>query len=195
MSHLSSLNTTNTIRFVGWPPLVIALGLVSGVSWATIVYNVALTWVWVASWLSGALVKTNYKWGFFAFGTVAEILLATSLLHIGTLSARRVGVGRHYVALSSWLVFLWALYPVAYGVDDGGNEIKVVSGWIFFGVLDLLSGPLTGLAILGLSTQWDFGALNIYFTQYGRLAPGTHPEREKAPARIQDPVVGSRESV
>lgn len=48
--------------FIGWTPLVIAVGVISGVSWATIVYNVALTWTWVATWLAGSFVATNYKW-------------------------------------------------------------------------------------------------------------------------------------
>lgn len=48
--------------FVGWTPLVIAVGIISGISWATIVYNIALTWAWVATWLAGVFVATNYKW-------------------------------------------------------------------------------------------------------------------------------------
>ncbi len=32
--------------FVGWTPLVIAVSLLSGVSWATIAYNIALVWTW-----------------------------------------------------------------------------------------------------------------------------------------------------
>jgi bacteriorhodopsin len=31
---------------VSFPVVIIALGLLSGVSWATIVYNVALAWAW-----------------------------------------------------------------------------------------------------------------------------------------------------
>jgi len=176
--------------FVGWTPLIIALGLISGVSWATIVYNVALSWTWVASWLSGALVRTNYKWGFFAFGTVAYFLLAASLLHVGGISAKRVGVTKHYYAITSWLVFLWLLYPIAYGLDDGGNKISVTSGFIFFGILDLLSVPLLSFVILALSTRWDYRSMNIYFTQYGRVAASEFQEREKAaPAPASDAAV------
>jgi bacteriorhodopsin len=47
----------------------------------------ALVWIWIASWLSGALVATHYKWGFFAFGIYAYLLLAVSLLHWGGISA------------------------------------------------------------------------------------------------------------
>jgi bacteriorhodopsin len=170
--------------FVGWTPLVIAVSLLSGVSWATVTYHVALVWVWVVSWLAGALTFTNYKWGFFAFGTVAYLVLASSLLHVGRLAAVRVGISRHYVPLTGWLVFLWLLYSIAYGLSDGGNKIGVTSSFIFFGILDLLTVPLLAWAVLILSNRWDYGVLGLQFTQYGRVAQGgAYPEREKtAPA-------------
>jgi len=164
--------------FVGWTPLITALGLISGVSWSTIVYNILLSWIWVASWLSGALVRTHYKWGFFAFGTFAYILLSVSLLWSGSITAKRIGVLNHYYLVTGWLVFVWLLYPIAYGVDDGGNKIGVTEGFIFFGILDVVTVPVLSLVILFLATKWDFRSLNLYFTQYGRVAQaGEFPER------------------
>ncbi|RFU24778.1 hypothetical protein B7463_g11562, partial [Scytalidium lignicola] len=171
--------------FVGWVPVLISIGLFSGISWATIVYNIALMWVWVGSWLAGVYVETTYKWGFFAFGLFAELLLWGSLFHIGSISARRLNVGNHYFLITGWLVFLWLIYPIAYGVSDGGNKIGVTEGFIFFGILDVLTVPFLSLFVLFLSTKWDYRALNLYFTQYGRVAQGgDFPERqehEKAP--------------
>ncbi|TVY80831.1 Protein FDD123 [Lachnellula suecica] len=167
--------------FVGWTPIIIAVGLISGVSWATIIYNIALSWVWVASWLSGALVATHYKWGFFAFGTLAYFLLSASLLHVGSVTAKRLEISRSYLLLSSWLAFIWLLYAIAWGVDDGGNTISVTSGFIFFGILDLLTVPVVAFAVLFLSRKWDYRSLNLYFTQYGRVPQGGEfPEREKS---------------
>ncbi|KAH8810589.1 heat shock protein 30 [Xylogone sp. PMI_703] len=168
--------------FVGWVPLIIAIGLFSGVSWATIVYNIALMWIWVASWLSGAYVETTYKWGFFAFGLFAELLLCASLLHTGSVTARRLSVRTHYFVIAGWLVFLWLLYPIAYGLSDGGNRISTTSGFIFFGILDILTVPVIAVATLILARTWDYRNLNLYFTQYGRVAEsgGDLPEREKA---------------
>jgi len=182
--------------FFGWTPLITAIGLISGVSWATIVYNITLSWIWVASWLSGSLVATNYKWGFFAFGTCAYFLLSASLLHSGSITAKRVGIDRHYLAITAWLVFIWLLYPIAYGVDDGGNKISVTSGFVFFGILDLLSIPLLTFGILFLSRSWDYRSLNLYFTQYGRVAQGAEfPEREKVAPVDNPPVVESSQAV
>jgi len=166
--------------FCGWPPVIIALGLLSGVSWSTIVFNVALTWIWISSWLAGALVRSTYKWGFFVFGVFAMFLLATSLLFFGTTAARRVGINKHYTMLTGWVAFLWLLYPIAWGLDDGGNRISVTGGFIFFGILDLLLVPVLAGAFLFLSRNWDYRTLNLYFTQYGRVSQGgEYAEREK----------------
>ena len=166
---------------MGWTPLVVALGLISGVSWATIAFNVALVWTWVASWLSGAMTATNYKWGFFAYGTVAYFLLAASLLYTGFITAKRLEISVHYQLLAAWAVFLWLLYPIAYGLDDGGNKIDVTDGFVFFGILDVLLVPVIAFGIIVLSNGWDYRNLNLYFTQYGRVAQGADlVEREKA---------------
>jgi len=191
------MNEGLSSRFVGWTPLITAIGLISGVSWSTIIYNIALSWIWVASWLSGALVATHYKWGFFAFGTFAYILLSASLLHTGRITAKRLGISKHNFLISGWLVFIWLLYPIAYGVDDGGNKIGVAEGFIFFGILDVLTVPLLSIAILALATKWDYRSLNLYFTQYGRVAQSGErefPEREKAPA-AETPVVQPEQAV
>jgi len=164
--------------FVGWTPVILAVGLFSGVSWATIIYNIALSWAWVAIWLAGALTPTTYKWGFFTFGLLAYFLLSASLLHTGSITAKRLNITRHYSGIAGYLVFFWMLYPIAWGVDDGGNKIGVTSGWVFFGILDLFTVPFLSLAVLFLARSWDYRNLNLYFTQYGRVPQGTDfPER------------------
>jgi bacteriorhodopsin len=174
--------------FVGWTPLIIAVGLIAGVSWATIVYNVALSWTWIATWLSGAMVATHYKWGFFVFGLFAYFLLAASLLHTGMLTAKRLNITKHYIGIASYLVFLWLLYPIAWGLDDGGNKISVTSGFIFFGILDLLTVPVLSIGFLFLSRSWDHKNMNLYFTQYGRVAQsGNFPEKAVATAPAAEP--------
>jgi len=172
---------------VSFPVTSLALGVLSGVSWATILYQIALSWTWVISYLVAAYTTTNYKWGFFAFGTVAWLLLAASTLTEGRTSATRVGVSRDYTLLVGWVNLLWLLYPIAWGLSDGGNRIGVVAGFIFFGVLDVLLVPVLAIGTIVLARNWDYGRLNIAFTQYGRVASreGTFPE--KAPAA---PVAG-----
>jgi len=174
-------------RYINWvvefPVVILALGVLSGVSWTTIFYNIALSWTWIISYLVGAYTATNYKWGFFAFGTIAWIALAISTLSTGLSSARRVDIRRDYIMLAGWVNLLWLLYPIAWGLSDGGNKIGVTPSFIFFGVLDILLIPVLTYAAIVLSRKWDYNRLNIAFTQYGRVttAPGTYPEKA-APA-------------
>lgn len=171
--------------FVGWAMLDIAVLLLSGVSWATVLFSVGLSWIWVSSWLSGALVVSPYKWGFFAFGTFAYLVLAFHLGYHGSASARRIGSSKHYSIATFLLLFVWMLYPIAWGLDEGGNKISVTSGFIFYGILDIITVPVLGLLFLVLGGSWDYGALGLQFTQYGRLGRregGVFPEKEAAQA-------------
>lgn len=173
------------VKYVYWlvefPAIAISLGLLSGVSWATIVYNVALSWTWVVSYVISSLTTSNYKWGFFAFGTAAWLVLAYNTLFHGRTGATRVGVSRDHTLLAGWVNLLWLIYPIAYGVTDGGNTIGVTPGAIFFGVLDVLLAPVVSISFLFFARNWDYGRLNLAFTRYGRVYDaGEHPE--KAPA-------------
>ncbi|KAI5927981.1 heat shock protein 30 [Camillea tinctor] len=172
-------------KYINWvvsfPVLSIALGLLSGVSWATIFYNVTLSWTWVISYLISAFTTSNYKWGFYAFGTIAWVLLAFNTLFTGSTAAKRVGVASDHTLLAGWLNLLWLLYPIAFGLTDGGNRIGVTPGYIFFGILDVLTVPVLSFAFLFLSRRWDYGQLNLAFTRYGRVHhTGEFPEKAAA---------------
>ncbi|KAJ3519514.1 hypothetical protein NM208_g14100 [Fusarium decemcellulare] len=174
-------------KYINWvvafPVVILALGLLSGLSWTTIVFNIFLSWIWVISYLCSAFTQSSYKWGFYAFGTVAYFLLAYQTLHVGRTSANRLNLSRDYIMLAGWLNLLWLLYPIAYAVSDGGNVIGVTQSWIFFGILDLLMIPGLAFAFMFLSRKWDYRALNLHFTQYGRVhaGEGVFPEK-RAPA-------------
>ena len=167
---------------VSFPTYVLSLGLLSGVSWTTIVYHVFLSWIWILGYLTSSFTVSNYKWGFYAFSTIAWIFLATGTLTEGLRHAKRVGVSRDYLILAGWVNLLWLQYPLAFGLTDAGNRIGVVGGFIWFGILDVLMIPVSTIAILAFSRRWDYGRLNIAFTQYGRVktTPGTFPEKEAA---------------
>jgi bacteriorhodopsin len=185
-------------KYVLWvvmfPAIIVALGILSGVAWATIAYNVALSWVWIIGYLVAAYTPSNYKWGFFAFAMLAQIFLALSIMQHGLRSASRVGIKRDYLMLAGWTNFLWLLYPIAWGLSDGGNYIGVTPSFIWFGILDVLLLTGVGFAFILLSRRWDYGRLNIAFTQYGRVPhqPGAFPEKETAaPVAGQQPTTAT----
>ncbi|KAF7557273.1 hypothetical protein G7Z17_g776 [Cylindrodendrum hubeiense] len=170
---------------VAFPVIIMALGLVSGVSWATIFFNVFLAWIWIISYLCSAYTATRYKWGFYAFGTVAYLLLAFQTMWASRSSADRVEVGRSHTMLAGWVNFFWFLYPIAFAVSEGGNVIGVTQSLIFFGILDLFLVVGTAFAFLFLARDWDYGRMNLQFTQYGRVSShghGMHPEKKPVTA-------------
>lgn len=89
------------------------------------------------------------------------------------------GVGTHHLGLSGWVNLLWLNYVIAWGISDGGNVIGVTPSFIYFGILDVLLVPIVATAFLFLARRWDYGRMNIAFTQHGRVhsAPGTFPEK------------------
>lgn len=133
----------------------------------------------ILSYLFAAHTTTNYKWGFFALGTLAWLLLAFSTL----IESRRSLLHRdddfgpargHHAALSGWANLLWLNYIVAFIISDGANIIGVTGGFIYFGILDLLMVPVLAAAFHFLARKWDYGRMGLVFTQGGRVGAG-HP--------------------
>lgn len=156
------------------------------------IFNVFLSWIWVIAYLVAAYTASNYKWGFFVFGTLAWVLLSASSFFHGHRGASRTGVTGHHAILGGFVHFLWFLYVLGWGLSDGGNRIGVVGSFIWFGILDILLIPVLAFAFLFLSRRWDYGAMNLHFTQYGRVKQGADLP-EKAPAtggRAGGPVAG-----
>jgi bacteriorhodopsin len=156
-------------KYINWavsfPCISLALGLLSGISWNTIICNMAITWIWVATYLAAAYTTTEYKWGFFAFGTFSCIILLMSTMNECREEAQRIGIGRDYLVLASWPSFLWLLYPVAFGLTDGGNVIGVTAGFIFTGILDILT-VIFSFVLLFIARRWDWHRLNLDFSEF-----------------------------
>ena len=158
--------------FAAWPLILIANLLLSGVSWATILFVVALQEIWVVSWLCGALVSTSYKWGYYAFGVFAYIAVAYFLLHWGLNRSRRFESAKSYPTLAGMLVGLWLLFLIAWGLSEGSNRLSVTGEMVFYGILDLIAVPVYGSLFLVLSRRVD--PYLVSFTQRGRVGGTDH---------------------
>jgi bacteriorhodopsin len=176
-------------KYINWvvafPSLALAMGLISGVSWTTIVCNIAISWIWVISYLVAAFTPSSYKWGFFAFGTFSLLILAMSTINESREAAALLGIQRDYMVLSGWLNLLWLLYPIAFGLTDGGNRIGVTGGFIFFGVLDILTVPVLSFAVLFFARNWDYRKLSIAFSD-ARPSRESESEIKEAPQASSD---------
>ena len=171
-------------KYVNWviafPSGSLSLGLLSGISWTTILTNLFLSWFWILNYLIAAYVNTSHKWGFFAFGTFGWFILAMSTINESHDAASKSGFGRDYRILSLPLNFCWLLYPIAFGLSDGGHIISVDSSFIFFGILDIVSVPLWSFVFLLLTRGWSYERLHLDFSEH-RFLP-TQQNEPKPPA-------------
>jgi bacteriorhodopsin len=125
----------------------------------------------VVTWLAGSVVTSTYKWGYFVIGIFALFLLSINLLWFGRQYANAISpispsVNRTYLIGACWIVSLWYLYPVCWGLSDGGNVIGSDGEMIFYGVLDLLTKPIWGAFILFSHRSIDIDTIGHAIRSY-----------------------------
>ena len=57
-------------------------------------------------------------------------------------------VRKAFLYCGSLTTFLWILYPIAWGLCEGGNVISPDSEAIFYGILDFLAKPCFGALLI-----------------------------------------------
>lgn len=167
---------------------VIAVMLISGIGWVTILFTVGWVWVYTVMHLVGALTASSYKWGYFAFGLLAWAMIAFHLLVVAVPFANRFETKKWYFPLAAYLVFLWLIYPIAWGVSEAGNKISNDSENIFYGILDILSKGLFALALaFWAAKSLDYKRVNLWMHDHGRVSPyhadGVHDKHRLAAGR------------
>jgi len=144
------------VRYIDWvittPLLLLDLLLTAGLPWPTILWTIFLDELMIITGLVGALVASDYKWGYFVFAMVALFGIAWNIMFVARKHAAFIGsdVSRVFLRCGVLTTFLWFIYPIAWGVSEGGNVISPDSEAVFYGVLDILAKPVFGvLLILG----------------------------------------------
>lgn len=125
-------------RYIDWtvttPLLLLGLLLVSGLPLSQVFMTLFLDEVMIVTGLIGALTISQYKWGYFAFANAAMFMVFWNLFFPGLKSASLLGkeFKKAYIISTGILSILWFLYPVAWGLADGANQISpdAVSGRI-----------------------------------------------------------------
>lgn len=146
----------DSCRFITTPLLILDLLLTAGMPWPTILYTILLDEVMVVTGLVGALVRSRYKWGYYAFGCAAFLWVAFTITWTGRKHAAALGSDVHkvYIICGVFTIFVWFLYPVAWGLCEGGNVLHPDSEAAFYGVLDVCAKPIFGAMLI-------FGHRNI----------------------------------
>ena len=124
--------------------------------------------VMVITGLVGALIASTYKWGYFVFAMVALFFIAYNVTWVGRKHAAVLGshVSRTYLMCGVWTIFLWFIYPIAWGLCEGGNLISPDSEAVFYGVLDILAKPVFGAMLLFGHRNIDPATLGLHMRDY-----------------------------
>jgi bacteriorhodopsin len=122
----------------------------------------------IVTGLVGALVVSNYKWGYFVFAMFALFGIAWNLLWVARKHAHALGphVNRAFLLTGCWTMFLWFIYPIAWGLSEGGNVISPDSEAAFYGILDILAKPVFGALLLFFHRNIDPLELGIHVRDY-----------------------------
>ncbi|KAL1305966.1 hypothetical protein AAFC00_004103 [Neodothiora populina] len=160
------------VRYIDWfittPLLLMDLLLTAGMPWPTILFVILVDEVMIVTGLVGALVRSSYKWGYFTFGCVALLYIVYVLVWEARRHANALGndVGRVFLLCGSLTTLLWVLYPIAWGVCEGGNVIAPDSEVAFYSVLDLMAKPVFGALLIWGHRDIDPARLGLYIHDY-----------------------------
>ncbi|CAG9942978.1 unnamed protein product [Clonostachys rosea f. rosea IK726] len=143
-------------RYVDWaittPLLLIELGLLAGLDGAHIAMAVFADLVMVFSGLFSALGEkhTAQTWGWFTIAVIAYIFVIWHIAVEGALVAKARGerLAKLFGSLAGFILILWAVYPIIWGIAQGGHRMSVDAEIITYAVLDMLTKVVFGFWIL-----------------------------------------------
>jgi len=171
-------------RYIDWfvttPLLLLELLLSTGMPLSSIVAVIFFDILMIVTGLIGALVPSVYKWGFYCGSCICMLVVFYSLMVPARANAKALGEAAYKSYWTSALVLagLWLLYPVAWGLADGGNVISPDSEMVFYGVLDFFAKPcfiifhLWGLRRVPYE---QFQLQSGKYSAYASVVPGSTP--------------------
>ncbi|KAJ9107924.1 hypothetical protein QFC19_002667 [Naganishia cerealis] len=125
-------------RYIDWtittPLLLLTLLLATGLPLGDIMTIIFFDLVMIVCGLVGALIESDYKWGFWVFGMLSLFYIAYNLLAPARASARLLGLdwGRTYSHAAGILLFTWSLYPICWALSEGANVMGTTGEMIFY---------------------------------------------------------------
>lgn len=75
-------------------------------------------------------------------------------------------VSRCFTLCGSLTAFLWLLYPIAWGLCEGGNIIAPDSEAIFYGILDFIAKPIFGALLIWGHRNIDPASIGMSIKDY-----------------------------
>ncbi|CAM1502433.1 Fc.00g044170.m01.CDS01 [Cosmosporella sp. VM-42] len=161
------------VRYIDWfcttPLLLLDLLLTAGMPFSTIIAVIVADEIMIVCGLVGALTQTRFKWGFWTFGMAAFFYVIYALIWDGRRHANALGgsISRTYNMCGVLTIFVWFLYPIAWGVSEGGNVIHPDSEAVFYGILDLIAKVVFSFLLLWGHRDIDPAALGLHIREPG----------------------------
>ncbi|RYO88791.1 hypothetical protein DL763_005871 [Monosporascus cannonballus] len=115
---------------------------------------------------------------------VALFFIAYELLWDARRHASRLGgkpKATFYIC-GAYLVFIWFLYPIAWGLSEGGNVIHPDSEAIFYGILDILTKPVFAGLLLWQHRNIPPADLGLNLRQRSERGAESHEHEKHAGA-------------
>ncbi len=101
--------------------------------------------------------------------------------------------GRYWSG-AAYFSFLLLLYPIAWAVCEGSNNISPTGEFIWYGILDILAGPVFLFGFLASLRRVDYTGFGLTSTKYTEAMPhegGPAMHGTSGPATRGTPVPGS----
>lgn len=171
-SEVPGLRQIFYARYIGWflafPFVILNLGFLSRTPWGQIAFNIIFTEIYVVLMLIGALVKSTYKWGFWTFAVSSYIFVVILLFTTSLRLAFKVGKDCYfyYNIAASIVTFIWFLYPLAFGLSEGGNVIQPDSEVTFYAILDGILFGIYPVAFLVATNDFTLERLGLLTPEF-----------------------------
>jgi bacteriorhodopsin len=100
-------------------------------------------------------------------------------------------VHRVYVSCGVLTLFLWLLYPVAWGLCEGGNVISPDAEAVFYGCLDFCAKPV--FSIMLIAGHWNINParMGLRIRDYSDPVSREKSERQNSKDESQDTAYSS----
>jgi len=142
-------------RYIDWsvttPLLLLDLALLAGLSGANILVAIVADLIMILTGLFAAYGSSSgQKWGWYIIACVAYLAIIYQLGFNGRhAAANKDGKTKaFFAAISGFTLILWTVYPIIWGIADGGRLVGLDAEIISYAVLDVLAKPVFGFWLL-----------------------------------------------
>lgn len=142
-------------RYVDWsvttPLLLMDLALMAGLSGANILVAIVADLIMILTGLFAAFgTDDGQKWGWYAWACIAFLVIVYQLAFNGraAVASKDSKTKAFYGAIAGFTLILWTVYPIIWGIADGGRLVGLDAEIIAYAVLDVLAKPVFGFWLL-----------------------------------------------